>query len=647
MKRSDYERFKATVEAADQQPIQSPFSSLLTAHPDLHAVKNYLVKQANSSQHEPDIQQKVKSWLETEIDPEVIETRKQIPPEYLAGLRKTGCLSAKIPEQYNGKGLSQIQFSRLLELIASRSEVLALVVSVQQLGVIQALLSQQKLENAQNQEQSQHLRQRYLKQLAKNAVGAFCLTTPETGSDPSRLMTLAHISKNGQTVVISGNRQQGGKLYTSLGTIADVYLMLAVVLYPGETIDQVEPRKRITAFIIDRNTKGISTQALNFCGWHGLPNAAIELNQVTIPIQQQLGQVGEGLKIAFMNLGTGRINISAIALGMMKPLCHVSCWWGNKRIQGGKAIGLHELNTEQLLKMNANIYASESYLNYCSALADDPKADIRLEAAMLKLFSSQVLNDIADQTMQIRGGRGYESYASQTSRGETAIAVERLYRSARMLKIGEGGSNILQLYIMRCLLDSIIQQFKNFNADIPSSQNSFLYLLKLTKQGWQAFRQQNGTNYHFSYPLFKQRNKQLRQQQARLKRYLARQLILEYKDNVLKSVIGNNKASRSIKSLANQLEQRQVMIGHCAQIASLIAIAQTGLIQAELKPSSQSKVLAECFSQQALDEIQIQFMQLARHNRYQSRKLMFLGQQILNDNFADTIKNNVLLKELN
>ena len=388
----------------------------------------------------------------------------------------------KFPEQYGGLGVSQCTFSRLLELIGSYSEVLALVVSVQQLGVAQGLLSLKKLESAATQPQGEQLRIKYLKKLADNAIGAFSLTTPETGSDPSRLQTIARLSEDRRYFELSGNSHAGGKLYTTLGTIADVFIMLAVVLYPDETLVEIDPRKRITAFIVDRESLGISIKALAFCGWHGLPNAAIQLDQVRVPAENQVGEIGDGLKIAFMNLGSGRINITAISLGMMKQLQRVARWWGLERVQGGKPIAQHELNTRQLVNMNASIYAVESFFQFVSALADQPQSDIRLEAAMLKLFSSHVLVEVADETLQIRGGRGYESYASQLSRGETAVPVERLFRSARMMKIGEGGSNILQLYVMRCLLDDFLKDYKKMTDKEHSWWRRLGYLLVSSRQ---------------------------------------------------------------------------------------------------------------------------------------------------------------------
>ena len=297
MKKSDYARFKNTFEAAHGQQIPSPFSKLLSGEVDYALISECLDDWKDQLIEDDPLLKDIHGWLDSEVDPEKIEDNQQIPDAYLQGLRLLECMRARIPEEYGGLGISQCRYSRLLEKVGSWSEVLALVVSVQQLGVAQGLLSLKKLELKQAGEniQGEALRRKYLKKLAENAIGAFCLTTPETGSDPSRLQTTATASTDSSFFILNGNEQTGGKLYATLGTIADVYIMLAVVVYPGEDITRIDPRKRITAFLVDRDYPGISVKPLQFCGWRGLPNAAIRLDNVRVPKQNIVGQVGDGL----------------------------------------------------------------------------------------------------------------------------------------------------------------------------------------------------------------------------------------------------------------------------------------------------------------------------------------------------------------
>nr|HIL76887.1 hypothetical protein [Rhodospirillales bacterium] len=181
MVESNYERFKKTFEFSHGQQGNSPFSELLTGKINYSAINSYLSHWKKATDDDS-LLERLHDWLVVDVDPERIENSSKIPDSYLNELRAFGCLRAKIPKEYGGLGLSQCQYSKLLEELGSRSEGLALVVSVQQLGVAQGLLSLKKLErNQRQQQQDEVLRKKYLKQLATHALGAFCLTTPETG----------------------------------------------------------------------------------------------------------------------------------------------------------------------------------------------------------------------------------------------------------------------------------------------------------------------------------------------------------------------------------------------------------------------------------------------------------------------------------
>jgi alkylation response protein AidB-like acyl-CoA dehydrogenase len=650
VKKSDFARFKETFEAAHGQQSPSPFSTLLSGRVDYGLVSRCLADWKEQSVEDAPLLDDVHQWLVSEVDPEEIENQQQIPDAYLQGLRRLGCMRARIPEENGGLGLSQCRYSRLLEKIGSWSEVLALVVSVQQLGVAQGLLSLKKLELRQGgeEERGEALRRRYLKRLAEDAIGAFCLTTPETGSDPSRMQTTAAASANGRWFILNGNDRVGGKLYTTLGTIADVYIMLAVVVYPGEDVAQVDPRERITAFLVDREYPGISVKPLQFCGWLGLPNAAIRLENVRVPKENILGEIGDGLKIAFMNLGSGRINIAAISLGMMKQLERIARWWSVERVQGGKPIGEHELNTDQLVRTNASIFAVESYLQFVSALADRPDSDIRLEAAMLKLFASHTLVDIADETLQLRGGRGYETYASQSLRGDTPVAVERLYRSARMMKIGEGGSNILQLYIMRCLLDDFLKDYK-----------------KLSQKGVPLWRKTirfigSGARYSKCYlltnPLPKTRmptvlRRHMRyviKEHRRLVRLLLHRIAEEHRTYYRQRIssIVRKRPAKPIPKPDETFEQRQVLLGHCAQIAVALSVMTVTCLRAARDDDPAGIELADEFCTRMRETIAVHCMKIGSHSAEREETMRKRGTKIMQGDYANAVEHDIVRVDL-
>ena len=647
MRRSADQAFKEIFEDAHGQPVSSPFSLLLVGHVNHAAVSVCLKHWRLETQENDPLSESVGQWLTDDVDPERIERDNRVPDTYLQGLRSLGCLRARIPVRYGGLGLSQCRFSRLLEIIGSHSEVLALIVSVQQLGVAQGLLSLQKLESVQGgiKPDSELLCRRYMRRLSENAIGAFCLTTPETGSDPSRLQTLAILSAQHDYYELSGDWKKGGKLYTTLGTIADVYLLLAVVLLPGEHLGKINPRKRITAFIVDRETPGISIKSLRFCGWHGLPNAAIKLDGVRVPISNQVGGVGDGLKIAFMNLGSGRVNIGAISLGMMKQLARVARWWGAERIQGGQPIGAHTLNTVQLVKMNATIYAAEAFLRFVSAYTDQPDADYRLEAAMLKLFSSHALIDVADETLQLRGGRGYETHASQKLRGETPVPVERLFRSARMMKIGEGGSNILKLYIMRCLLDEFLRQARQISSDKVSYSEKIARIVQIGFRFLKSSLISPPVAGHRDDPQPIRRHLQsIGVVSKRFKRLLLKVFFVEYLRYSIDLVFKHG--SEPPVTPEQSLESKQVLLGCCADIAMYLSVMTVTCQRAIQDGQPNATILADEYCSLASAQVSILFDKIKCQTGKRQRSLTERGQQIMDGKFADQIEQGIVPLDL-
>ncbi|MGR9107697.1 MAG: acyl-CoA dehydrogenase family protein [Gammaproteobacteria bacterium] len=633
-------RFRGILEDSHETMRISPFANFLEQGIDFASIAFDPNLSPESRSSEDRLFSATRIWLERHVDPEKIEAEEKVPSEYLEGLRGLGCFRARIPVEYGGMGLSQSGFVRLLELIGSRSEVLALIVSVQQLGVIQSLLSARELDAARamaDQEAAEALRRRYLPWLARDALGAFCLTTAEAGSDPSRLETFARSSEDAQTFLLSGTWSRGGKLFTTLGTIADCYLMLAVVLFPGEDPETIDRRGRITAFLVDRKTQGISTRPLKFCGWRGLPNAAIQLEDVRVERSAMVGTIGDGLKIAFKNLASGRINIAAICLGMMKQLEQGARWWGLKRVQGGKPIGEHALNRQALLRMAASIYAVESYTRFVATLADSPGSDVRLEAAMLKLFSAEALIRTADDALQIRGGRGYETFASQSSRGETALPVERLYRSARMMRIGEGGSNVLLLYVIRCLLDKRIGDYRSLAQRGDSTLASWRRVVGFGfgilssffgRKKLPAGLSGNPLRGHLLY---------VERTRIRLLRRIYREMLgegLDYLGTRLRSVFRAGKSPGDLLPPEESFENRQVLLGHFAWIAVYLSLMTVVCVRATRDEDESARELAELFCTLAREEVAIHFLQIAGSGKRLERQMGLWTGKLLSGDYA-------------
>ncbi|HEY3110623.1 MAG TPA: acyl-CoA dehydrogenase, partial [Chloroflexota bacterium] len=243
----------------------------------------------------------------------------------------------------------------------------------------------------------------------------------------------------------------GEKLWCTNGPIAELIVLTAKV------------EGRVTAFIVEMDTPGIEMlQRCEFMGCRGIENGWVRFRGVPVPAENVLGDVGRGLRIALTLLNVGRISVAAICLGMAKQVFPWTVEWANRREAFGKPIGRHELNSQKIARMAADIYAAEALVWLASALEDRGGSDFRVEAAATKLFASERLWSVVDTAMQIRGGRGYEKAWSQRARGEEAWPVEQIFRDARLYLIGEGASEILKLFIAREVWDPHLRRASAF-----------------------------------------------------------------------------------------------------------------------------------------------------------------------------------------
>ena len=370
----------------------------------------------------------------------LIERESKIPDAYLAGLAGLGAFGMKIPQEYGGLGLSLVYYGRALALLGSVHPSLGALLSAHQsIGVPEPV----KVFGTPEQKRE------YLPRCAAGAITAFLLTEPDVGSDPARMGSTAVPTDDGGSYILDGV-----KLWTTNGVIAELVVVMALV--PAHTdADGTVHKGGISAFVVEMDSPGITVENRNaFMGLRGIENGVTRFHQVRVPAANRLGREGQGLKIALTTLNTGRLALPALCVASGRWSLKIAREWSNARSQWGQPVGRHEAVGKKIAFIAASAFALDAVFELSAELADAGQKDVRIEAALAKLWSTEISCRIADELVQIRGGRGFETADSLEARGERAVPAEQQLRDLRINRIFEGSSEIMKLLIAREAVDA-------------------------------------------------------------------------------------------------------------------------------------------------------------------------------------------------
>ena len=513
------------------------------------------------------------------IDADEIDRTGEIPDWVFEELASIKSFALKVPTVYGGRQLSQMNYAK--GAIVSGvfcGNIAALLSAHQSIGVPQPLL----MYGTEDQ------KKKYLPMFAEGAVSAFALTEVGVGSDPSKLTTTAELDEDGNYVI------NGEKLWCTNGVKAKVIIVMA------------RTGKKITAFIVEMDTPGVEVvHRSRFMGLRALYNGVVKFTNVKIPKENIVLDEGKGMRVALNTLNIGRLTIPAICVGASKYCLKTIREWTSTRSQWGQEIGKHQAITDKLARMAADTYAMEAMVELCSNLVDRKNCDIRVESAMAKMWATEAYWTIIDNSMQMKGGRAYETDESKAARGEEADGIERMFRDSRINLIFEGSSEIMRLILAREALDPHLK----IAGDVVNSKAPLCKRLKAAVKA--------GLHYAWWYP---------------------KQWIPSFHPNKHSRYVRNTskKLARtlfhSMVRYGPGLDKQQLLLSRLTEIGTELFVIMCALLKAEYNDDKNEKELVDVIFRNGKIKIKEKFTAIRNNNDQRNYKF---GRKVLDGRYTD------------
>ncbi len=445
----------------------------------------------------------VRRYCDEHIDPVAIDRNAEIPAEVVTGLGRLGVLGATAPVEVGGLGLSQLAACKIMDVIGGHDAAVGVFVNAHHSIGIRALL----LFGSDEQ------KRRWLPPLARGEqLAAFALTEPEAGSDASNVQTTATPTPDGKAYVLNGSKR-----WITNGGIAGVLTVIART--PGVGAGK---KKEITAFLVTPDMPGFKVldARMSKTGIRGTATGRLAFENVVVPVENVLGQVGKGLRIALTVLDFGRTTFGACCTGAAKTCLHAAATHAKKRVQFEQPLADFELVKKKIAWMAAHAFAMEATTSECAHFIDSGFEDYMLETAMLKVWSTEALWQVVNDTIQIFGGKAYF----------TDEPYERMMRDARINTIGEGANDVLRAFIAMVGVKPVADQFLTVKHALSHPLRDFGTLLSFGGKQLRA---------RFTTPDVPVQNSPLRDHAAELGRrirdfsFAVQTMLFKHRENIL------------------------------------------------------------------------------------------------------------------